>query len=82
LRSPALRPSVCSFGATSLADIEPSRIQDSYRGCGWTDWNVYGTDRQWLDLIFKFASAQKMTSAAIFYSFPFFTYATAAVDAV
>ena len=74
-------PFVYPVGATDYAETEPNTVQDSYKGCGWNDWNTYGTDRQWLDMIFKFASAQKMTSAAIFYTFPFFTYATAAVDA-
>ncbi|MGA2739894.1 MAG: hypothetical protein ABSG65_20955 [Bryobacteraceae bacterium] len=73
-------PFVYPVGATDYAETEPNTIQDSYKGCGWNDWNTYGTDRQWLDMIFKFASAQKMTSAAIFYTFPFFTYATAPVD--
>jgi hypothetical protein len=73
-------PFVYPVGLANFAETEPNTTQDGYRGCGWNDWNTYGTDRQWLDMIFKFASAQKMTSAAIFYSFPFFTYATAAVD--
>jgi hypothetical protein len=67
-------PFVYPVGATDYAETEPNTVQDSYKGCGWNDWNTYGTDRQWLDMIFKFASAQKMTSAAIFYTFPFFAY--------
>lgn len=60
----------------NLIDTEPNTTADSYRGCGWNDWNTYGTDRQWLDMIFKFASAQKMTSVGVFYTFPFFAYTT------
>ncbi|HXM45662.1 MAG TPA: hypothetical protein VN924_30775 [Bryobacteraceae bacterium] len=73
-------PFVYPVGATDYAEIEPNTTVPGYRGCGWNDWNTYGLDRQWLDMIFKFASAQKMTSAAIFYTFPFFAYTSDPTD--
>ena len=56
------------------AETELITTIPGYRGCGWNDWNTYGLDRAWLDMIVKFASAQKMTSVAVFDTFPFFAY--------